>query len=182
MNIIALPVRALRLADRSVRRAVTNAGDAAAALAAGNAQRRALSPLTTSDGAAHGELVRLSRDESLRLLRTRCVGHFAHVESARALSIVPVNYVLTVDDVVLFRSGPGPKLASADRGDVVAFQVDDIDNDLHVGWSVLVVGHARRLTWPEADRLVDQPEPWATGPRTQVVAITPSRIDGRRLL
>jgi uncharacterized protein len=82
---------------------------------------------------------------------------------------------------VLFRSGPGPKLASAERGDVVAFEVDDIDRERHSGWSILVVGRARRMTGLERDRLVDLPVPWANGPRTQVVAITPSRIDGRRL-
>jgi hypothetical protein len=178
MNVATLAARAVRLAGRGAR---ANAGGAASSLLNQISNRRALSPSTTSEGAVPGELVRLSRAESLRLLRTQCVGRYAFVESARALSVIPVNYVLTAENVVLFRSGPGPKLASAERGDVVAFEVDDIDRERHSGWSILVVGRARRMTGLERDRLVDLPVPWANGPRTQVVAITPSRIDGRRL-
>lgn len=181
MNPLTLPADALRRVDRSARRAVANARDASAALAKQISERHAIASLTTSEGTAPGALVRLSRDESLRLLRAHCVGRYAFVESARALSIVPVNYVLSAENVVLFRSGPGPKLASAQRGDVVAFEVDDIDADRHVGWSVLVVGRARRLTGLEQDKLREQPVPWAAGPRTECVAITPTRIEGRRL-
>lgn len=109
------------------------------------------------------------------------MGRFAFVESARALSVVPVNYVSRADGSVLFCTGPGPKLSAADRRDVVALQVDDVDEQSHTGWSVLVVGRARRLTASETSRLRDVPLPWATGPRHQVVLIEPTRLEGRRL-
>lgn len=117
----------------------------------------------------------------MQLLGSRSVGRFAHVESARALDVVPVNYVSRPDGSVLFRSGPGPKLSAADRRDVVAFEVDDIDEVHHTGWSVLVTGRARRLTYAEVQGLGPIPQPWANGPRYQFVLIEPTRIEGRRL-
>lgn len=84
-------------------------------------------------------------------------------------------------DKVLVRSGPGPKLQAAERGDMVAFEVDDIDEEQHTGWSVVVVGRTRRLSAAEQNRVELVPTPWAVGPRLHLVRITPTRITGRRL-
>jgi hypothetical protein len=165
---------------RMLTTAVTNARRGLIDIAGSNVDRRELEPAsdTSSDP---GDLHRLSRDECLRLLASRRIGRFAHVESARALAVVPVNYVVQPDASVLFRTGPGPKLSAADRRDVVAFEVDDIDEDDHTGWSVLVTGRARRLSHAEVHMLADIPQPWAEGPRYQFVLIEPTRIEGRRL-
>lgn len=93
---------------------------------------------------------------------------------------MPVNYRLH-DGRVLVRSGPGPKLQAAERGDVVAFEVDEIDQDARSGRSVVVVGRARRLTTAEAQALEGGPEPWAAGPRRHVLAVDLRRVTGRRL-
>ena len=161
-------------------RALDNARRAVALLAESNAQRRALAPVAAEE-AGPGSMLRLGRDECIRLLATRRVGRLAHVVNARALDVVPVNYVSRADGSVLFCTGPGPKLSAADRRDVVAFEVDAIDEDLMTGWSVLVVGRARRLRDAEVHRLPEIPTPWASGPRNQVVVIEPARIEGRRL-
>jgi hypothetical protein len=161
--------------------ALTNARRGAAGLARSNADRRALQPVTADQHAGPGDLGRLGREECLRLLASRRIGRFAYVESARALDVVPVNYVSRPDGSVLFRSGPGPKLSAADRGDVVAFEVDDIDENHHTGWSVLVVGRARRLGDVEARSVGALSQPWASGPRHNFVLIEPTRIEGRRL-
>ena len=108
------------------------------------------------------------------------MGRIAYVARAGLPDIVPVNYVLDGEDV-LVRSGPGPKLQAAERGDMVAFQVDDIDEGQHTGWSVVVVGRARRLSAAEQNRVERVPKPWAVGPRSHLVRITPTRITGRRL-
>ena len=57
------------------------------------------------------------------------------------------------------RARPGPKLKAAERGDAVALEVEDIDEEQHTGWSVVVVGRARRLSATEQDRVkaVTQP-------------------------
>jgi len=161
--------------------AMTNARRAVADLARSNADRRANQPVVGEEPAGPGDLRRLSQDECLQLLASRAVGRYAYVESARALDVVPVNYVSRADGSIIFRSGPGPKLSAADRHEVVAFQVDDIDDTDRTGWSVLVTGRARRLSYAEAVALEEMPNPWATGPRNNVVLIEPTRIEGRRL-
>jgi hypothetical protein len=160
--------------------ALTNAKRSMADIARSNADRRELAPVEHAS-AGPGDIQRLGRDECVELLGSRRFGRFAYVESARALDVVPVNYVCRADGSVVFRSGPGPKLSAADRRDVVAFQVDDIDEDSHTGWSVLVVGRARRLSHGEVSELSDLPQPWANGPRYQFVLVQPTRIEGRRL-
>ncbi len=95
---------------------------------------------------------------------------------------MPVNYAFDGRDLVI-RTGPGPKLQAAERRERVAFEVDDIDEDTHTGWSVVLSGSARRLSSVEERRLPagSQPAPWATGARSALLMITPTRIDGRRL-
>src|SRR3954452_8210695 len=143
---------------RLVTTAVSNARRAALDLARSNSERFVLQPKTEETGTpAHGDLHRLSREECLQLVASRRVGRFAYVESARALDVVPVNYVSRPDGTILFRSGPGPKLSAADRRDVVAFEIDDIDEVAHTGWSVLVVGRARRLDPGNIDEMTCLP-------------------------
>lgn len=160
--------------------AVTNAGQGLIDLVRSNTDRLILEPHSEETDRS-GDLIRLGREECLQLLASRRVGRYAHVESARALAVVPVNYISRQDGSVLFHTGPGPKLSAADRKDVVAFQVDSIDEETQTGWSILVVGRARRLTASESQDLDDLPVPWATGPRHHVVLIEPTRIEGRRL-
>src|SRR4051794_2497306 len=143
---------------RILSTALTNARRGVADISRSNADRRKLEPVSEPGGP--GDLQRLSQEECLWLLTSRRIGRFAYVESARALDVVPVNYVSRQDGSVLFRTGPGPKLSAAERRDVVAFQVDDIDPVQHTGWSVLVTGRARRLTHADVQALADIPQPW----------------------
>jgi hypothetical protein len=55
--------------------------------------------------------------------------------------------------------------------------VDDIDDDTHTGWSVLVRGRCRDA---EPD---DEPDPdvWAPGTRRVLFAIEAREVTGRRL-
>lgn len=57
-------------------------------------------------------------------------------------SVVPVNYAFSEEGIVV-RTDEGAKL-EAGRQRRVAFQVDEIDAETHLGWSVLVRGHAFR--------------------------------------
>lgn len=96
--------------------------------------------------------------------------------------MVPVNYAVH-DGGVVIRSGAGPELQAAERRAVVVLEVDDVDEQARTGWSVVVQGRARRLSASERDALPAGalPTAWATGPRTAVVRIDPTRVDGRRL-
>ena len=129
-----------------------------------------------------GSLARLTDAECYERLAERSVGRLAYIARAGVPDIVTVNYIIDGTDV-LIRSAPGPKLQAAERGDQVAFNVDEIDEDDHTGWSVTVTGRARRIpaesvTGMAAHRL----EPWARGPRRHLMRIVPQRIEGRRLL
>lgn len=124
-----------------------------------------------------GALRMMSRTECYDLLRTRTVGRLAYVAREGVPDIVPVNYVLDGDDM-LIRSGPGPKLQAAERRDRVAVEVDVIDEATHTGRSVVVMGRAERLRPGDTE---GDPTPWASGPRRHVIRVRPDRVTGRRL-
>jgi nitroimidazol reductase NimA-like FMN-containing flavoprotein (pyridoxamine 5'-phosphate oxidase superfamily) len=127
-----------------------------------------------------GDLIELSHATCLDLMRTCSVGRLAYVARAGVPDVVPVNYVLDGEDI-LIRSGPGPKLQAAERHDLVAFEVDSIDEEQHRGWSVVVHGVAHRLTGAEAKHLPVDVQPWAVGPRPHVIRVRIRRISGRRV-
>jgi len=174
------PRLVLTIAEHVSPGAVANARTAAATVAQQVADRRRLDPEVAGDGP--GALSRLSRQECQALLATRAVGRLAYVARAGVPDIVPVNYALNGEDV-LVRSGVGPKLQAAERGDVIAFQVGDVDESTNSGWSVVVIGPARRLTVAQQRALPDGalPRAWANGPRHALIRLRPTRVDGRRL-
>ena len=127
------------------------------------------------------ELEELTRAECLELLRTHDFGRVALVVEGRPL-IFPVNYGMEGDTVV-FRTGPGTKLRWAPMRRV-AFEVDEIDRDRGVAWSVLVQGAALDVVraaggYGRALRSVTV-EPAAPGERDHRVAIDGREITGRR--
>src|SRR3954453_2082133 len=135
--------------------ALANARTAVESISAAGGERGELMRLLVHDDRpdAHpGDLIALSRDACLDLLGSRSVGRLAYVARAGVPDVVPVNYAMD-GDPVLIRSGPGPKLQAAERRDVVAFEVDQIDADAHRGWSVVVHGTAHRLSATGAARL-----------------------------
>jgi len=163
--------------------ALANARTAVESISAAVAERAELMRLLVHDDRPDehpGDLIALSRVACLDLLRTRSVGRLAYVARAGVPDVVPVNYVVDGEDV-LIRSGPGPKLQAAERGDLVAFEVDDIDEATQRGWSVVVHGKARRLSPADVQHLQVQAQPWAVGPRSHVIRVRPRRITGRRL-
>lgn len=158
--------------------AVRNARESLERIACAIAER--VSPLEQQESGQEGDLQRLSRATCLELLCSRSTGRLAYAARAGAPDIVPVNYVLN-GDVLLIRSGPGPKLQAAERRELVAFEVDDVDEVTHAGWSVVVTGRAERLSSTDATagRL---PVPFAGGVRRHVVRISIDHLEGRRLL
>ena len=65
----------------------------------------------------------------------------------------------------------------------VAFEVDQIDDDLREGWSVLATGRSEIASEPgELDRLRELPvEPWAAGDKGVYVRVHPEHLTGRRI-
>lgn len=180
-----LPRDVAALLARSGATALGNARTAAETVAQSVAERSELMRLLRGEAeedvlSGDGLLRQLSADECFELLATRSVGRLAYIARQGVPDIAPVNYTV-VDGTVLIRSGPGPKLQAAERRERVAFEVDELGNGDHSGWSVVVHGTAARV--PESTRahIGAEPQPWAAGPRRHVIRITPVRISGRRL-
>ena len=123
----------------------------------------------------------LSPDECFELLEPGGVGRVGFA-AADGITMLPVNFAVTRKTIV-FRTAPDTLLAVYADGRV-SFEADHLDEALHVGWSVLVHGHAHKVTDErEVKQLEDRTrlQPWAAGPRDVYVRITPSRISGRRI-
>jgi nitroimidazol reductase NimA-like FMN-containing flavoprotein (pyridoxamine 5'-phosphate oxidase superfamily) len=127
-------------------------------------------------------LEEIPRDECLKLLATRTLGRLAVVEDGQP-AVVPVNYAFT-DEGIVVRTDEGAKL-EAGRQRRVAFQIDEIDPVTHLGWSVLVRGHAFDVTETldhRSERLRSvQVESWAPGPKARRLLVELEVVTGRRL-
>ena len=128
-----------------------------------------------------GDVERLGRDECRSLLATRQVGRLAYC-SAFGPRIMPMNHVLG-DDALLVRAAPDSDAAREVPGHFVAFEVDDLDERLHAGWSVQVRGFAELL--PIASiRVLDAartPQPWADGDRSLLLRLPLTEVTGVRV-
>ncbi|MGW4566633.1 helix-turn-helix domain-containing protein [Streptomyces sp. NPDC004561] len=125
--------------------------------------------------------VELSPGECHVLLGSHGVGRLA-VPTDSGPVILPVNYSV-VDGAIVFRTSPEGTPALV-IGDIVAFEVDRIDDAFSRGWSVLVRGYARAVTDPgERHRLAERAHsaPWAGGQRDLWVRIDPVTLTGRRI-
>lgn len=126
------------------------------------------------------ELDVLTRRQCLDLLERVRVGRLVFTEDALP-AVQPVNFRLWHDDVVIRVAG-GPKLVAATDHQVVAFQADELDADLHTGWSVTVVGHAETIS--DVDEMVEVAgtfvQPWVDGRRDHFIRIRTEKVTGRQ--
>ncbi len=123
----------------------------------------------------------LTTEECLDLLGGSGVGRVAFVGQT-GLVIHPVNYLIDHGTVVV-RTSPYTLLAENATGQV-AFEIDELDSWLSVGWSVLVTGTCAPIDDPDestALRALGTLHPWAAGNRNLFLRITPREITGRRV-
>lgn len=85
----------------------------------------------------------LDRAECLRLLDGAVVGRIAGTSGALPV-VLPVGYALDGDSIVV-ETGRGTTLDFATSGSVVAFQVDNLHEHGHSGWTVMVTGVAEEV-------------------------------------
>jgi len=96
--------------------------------------------------------------------------------------VLPVNFTV-VDGTIVLRTAEG-SMIEGHADELVALEVDRIDEALCQGWSVLVRGQAHRVAHPaELRRMQDNAAvwPWAGGDRDVYVRIIPAQITGRRV-
>ena len=119
----------------------------------------------------------LDRPECLRLLAAAAkedhVGRLA-VTDGRSPLVVPLNFVFH-EGGVLVRIGPG-RISEMVPGALVAFEVDRVETDRGMAWSVLIRGLAS--TALPGDAAI--PEPWVPEPGHMVLLIRPDVVTGRR--
>jgi hypothetical protein len=102
--------------------------------------------------------------------------------AADGIMMLPVNFAVSGKSIV-FRTAPDTLLAVYADGRV-SFEADHLDEALREGWSVLVHGHAHRITDEREVKKLEARthlEPWAAGSRDVYVRIAPTRISGRRV-
>jgi Pyridoxamine 5'-phosphate oxidase len=133
---------------------------------------------------AQRRLEALPRAESLRLLSTVSLGRLVFTHLALP-AIRPVNHAVAGDQVII-RAYLGTEISAAVRdrtGTVVAYEADVIDPDTHLGWSVIIVGRATRLTDPaEAARYRELLQPWVVDGADDIIVIQADMVDGFRLV
>ena len=86
----------------------------------------------------HSGMRTLDVDTCVRLLADNRFGRVAFDDGDGPV-ILPVNYVFHKGSVV-FRSDLGSKVSAAEDVTPAAFEIDHVDEDRRVGWSVVVRG------------------------------------------
>lgn len=123
----------------------------------------------------------LSPDECFLLLESRDLGRIAFSIEGQP-EVFPINYAME-GQIVVFRTAPGTKLDHVPEVRL-AFEVDDWDPKLGIGWSVVVKGLAEEVTG-NLGRTAEhirkaKVHPVAPGERWHWLAIRPSEVSGRR--
>jgi uncharacterized protein len=114
------------------------------------------------------------------LLSSQSIGRVAW-QSKNGLQILPVTYAY-YDGTIVFRTSPNSVLSDLSNMSEVVFEVDEIDQQSHRGWSVVARGQAQAVVEPrEVSRLLTDAGvvPWAPGNRNLLIQITPLKVTGR---
>jgi nitroimidazol reductase NimA-like FMN-containing flavoprotein (pyridoxamine 5'-phosphate oxidase superfamily) len=100
------------------------------------------------------------------------------VPTDQAPVVIPVNFTLH-DGQVLVRVGTG-FFSRAAAGHLVAFEVDHVDSDAGMAWSVLVRGLATLSESPTEVELTAAAHPLVPEPGDMVLVLRPDILTGRR--
>jgi len=121
----------------------------------------------------------LDRAECLRLLNDAGMGRLAGTSGALPF-VLPVGFALDGDSIVI-ETGRGTTLDFATSGSVVAFEVDNLHERGHRGWTVMVTGVAREVNDElEVDRLRTLLHDAPGDPDQRFVRISSELVSGRR--
>lgn len=130
----------------------------------------------------HTGLRILDEAECLALLSSVPVGRLVYTRGGLPV-IRLVNFAVDHDTIV-FATGDGDKYRAAERGDVVAFEVDAVDPERHLGWTVTAAGHLSVIDPDETERLrrVLPLRPWAPNRNDYLIRLAIETLEGRQLV
>lgn len=121
----------------------------------------------------------LGEAECLRLLATVPIGRLV-ITRGGLPAVRLVQFVVDSDTVILATADHDSRRA-AERGDVVAFQVDEVDPVRHTGWSVTAAGHLS-VPDPQDALLLRQTLPVrALRTDRQLICLAIENLEGRRV-
>lgn len=123
-------------------------------------------------------LIKLSFDECERLLRRGTFGRIV-LSTPHGNNIVPVNYAVHGDAVVVSTSPEGMLARYADGADLL-FEVDLVNDERWNGWSVVARGRGR-VGYDGANDRPAPVRPWADGDRSCEVRLAWDKLTGRRV-
>lgn len=127
------------------------------------------------------QLKQLSVEESWELARTSGLSRIGWT-GPQGPVVIPVNHVIHEGSVWVRTSAHSSMAEQVDES-AVALLVDDIDPESHLGWSVQFKGRAE-IFYHETDvpESVRTHRPWPAGARPLWVQVSPSEVNGRRLV
>jgi nitroimidazol reductase NimA-like FMN-containing flavoprotein (pyridoxamine 5'-phosphate oxidase superfamily) len=130
----------------------------------------------------HPRLDVMSREECEEHLSSGGVGRFVFASESGPTAL-PVNFRLLDRDIVFSTRTHGVLTAAVTGDRRVGFEVDQIDDAMSEGWSVIISGRARLVDDPgELERIAELGiEPWPGGRREAVLRIQTDTISGRRI-
>jgi len=130
----------------------------------------------------HSGLQILAEQECLDLLSSVPLGRLVFTRGGLPV-IRLVNFVVD-DRTLLFATADGDKYRAAERGDVVAFEVDDVDLERHLGWTVTAAGHLSVIDPDEAALILAAVpvRPWAPNRDRHLIRLAIEVLEGRRLV
>lgn len=123
----------------------------------------------------------LDEQDCRRLLAIAAIGRVGFTQAALP-RIRPVHFTVRGNEVVIGDVGEN-YVATARRGDVVAFEADSYNPSTGEGWSVSVIGSTRLITDTAEIAQLDALRfaPWTVEQGRRYVAIPLDVIHGRRL-
>lgn len=130
-----------------------------------------------------GAFERLGADECWLLVGNQGVGRIGFMGDAQ-IQIMPTRYDAQ-SGTAYFRAGTFGELARRVHGRGVTLQVDDIDQRMFSGWSVVMTGTAHRVddAATVAERwALGRPSTWLPAPESQWIALHVDDIRGERVL
>lgn len=141
-----------------------------------------MNPASTTDYETHHRHEDLGADDCWRLLESLETGRIAFADDSR-IYVFPVNHIVR-DRRLYFRTSAYGAIGTSLRDREASFEVDEFDDFLQAGWSVLASGCAQPVEDPGLLSELwasNPPEPWADGVRTLFIRLEPDQVTGRHV-